>query len=267
MIKNLRSFFPKSKTLGDERKSSLLNFTKRLSIRFRNLILLDTAFRHSSCGKDNNERLEFLGDTVLDLAAAAYLYSTMPDAEEGALSKIKSQVVSEQALSKIALSIGIDECMVLGKGEESSGGRAKKALLADALEAVIGAYYLDCGFDSAYKFVISLIGDELQNIREDKHSYKDYKTLLQEYCQKKYHQCPVYELTKKSGPEHDKTFWVRVLVAGAEKALGSGKNKKEAEQNAARSGYEQLTDLGEAPEPTSRENRRNNGNNRRNRTK
>jgi len=187
----------------------------------------------------NNERLEFLGDTVLGLSIASYLYKTMPEKTEGELSKIKSVVVSEMTLSQLALAIGIDSLLVLGKGEEFSGGRQKKAILADALEAVIGAVYMDSGYVPAEKFVLSLMIPEIIKVKENRH-LRDYKTILQEYSQKKFKHYPEYILVKKTGPDHDRTFWVSVQVNGQTYGPEKGKNKKEAEQASAKIASEQL---------------------------
>lgn len=157
----------------------------------------------------------------------------MMDNPEGDLAKIKSNVVSEQTLAPIAKNkMHIDKYLVLGKGEELSGGREKKAILADAVEAVIGALYLDSGYDAAEKLVLELIVPEIRKVQQDKGS-KDWKSLLQEFYQKKYKSCPTYELVKKSGPDHDRTFWVTVHLGDVAYGPEKGKNKKEAEQTAA----------------------------------
>ncbi|MGL4981874.1 MAG: ribonuclease III [Treponemataceae bacterium] len=225
-------------TLSGQRKHLLISFQKKIGLCFKNLSLLNLAFHHRSFSNEttaekiNNEKLEFLGDAVLGMVAAAYLYETMSDKAEGDLAKIKSFVVCETALSQYALKIGVDACLILGKGEELSGGRTKKAILADALEAIIGAVYLDAGYKEAQQFVLSFIVPEVEKVLENRHSL-DYKTMLQEFCQKKYKICPVYELVKKSGPEHDHTFWVVIRVVDKDFGPASGKNKKEAEQAAA----------------------------------
>jgi ribonuclease-3 len=239
MLKKPGFLFSKNAKISPERKGILLRFTKTLSIKFNNLYLLDLAFHHRSVsneqveGRENNERLEFLGDSVLGMVVATHVYESLQDRAEGELSKIKSVVVSEAVLSKIALEIGIDRCLVLGKGEELSGGRKKKAILADALEAVIGAYYEDSGYSAAEKLVLKLIAPEVVKVRENR-AIQDFKSLLQEYYQKKYKKCPVYELVKKTGPEHDRTFFISVKMGGAVYGPEMGKNKKEAEQAAAR---------------------------------
>jgi ribonuclease-3 len=247
MLNAVRGFLPKKETLSRERKAQLVSFSKRLSLRFNNFSVLDMAFHHRSFSNENhvggirynNERLEFLGDTVLGLSVAAFLYKTFPEKTEGELSKIKSVVVSEMTLSQIALLSGIDSLLILGKGEELSGGRQKKAILADALEAVIGAVYLDSGYSPADKFVLSLIAPEIAKVHEKRYRH-DYKTLLQEYCQKKFKYYPEYVLIKKTGPDHDRTFVVSVRLSDSEYGPETGKNKKEAEQAAARVACETL---------------------------
>ncbi|MBR1721822.1 MAG: ribonuclease III, partial [Treponema sp.] len=147
--------------------------------------------------------------------------------------------VSEHTLAPIALSIGIDKMLVLGKGEEKSGGRSKRAILADAVEAVIGAYYLDSGYKAAEKLVLSFMIPEIKKVLEDK-GEKDFKTILQEAHQKKYKTCPVYELVKEEGPDHDRTFWIKVHLKNASYGPAEGKSKKEAEQNVAKKAWLEL---------------------------
>lgn len=243
----LKKFFSASKSIPSERKKELIAFCKRLSISFNDLELLDLAFHHRSFSNENtqhrhynNERLEFLGDSVLGMSTASFLYEDMMENPEGDLARIKSIVVSEASLAPIALTLGIDKMLVLGKGEEMSGGRQKKAILADCVEAVIGAYYLDCGYEAAKKLVLSFIIPEIRKVQQDK-GQKDYKTLLQEWFQKKYKAVPVYELVEKIGPDHDRTFRVSVHLKDKVYGPAEGKNKKGAEQNAARLAYEQIT--------------------------
>jgi ribonuclease-3 len=241
--------FQSNGTLSRERKLQLTAFQKRADIRFRSLGLLNLSFTHRSCGNEdpirsqNNERLEFLGDAVLGLVAASCLYESLGERAEGELARIKSYVVSEEVLSELAKELKLDECLLLGKGEEQSGGRGKKAILADATEALFGAYYLDSGFDAAFRFVRGLIEPEIAKVLQNRH-HKDYKTMLQEYAQKYHRSYPAYRLVKKSGPDHDKTFWVSCEVAGAEYGPLSGKNKKEAEQSAAQAAYEAIVAAG-----------------------
>lgn len=175
--------------------------------------------------------------------AATMLYERMGDRPEGELARVKSVIVSEAGLSGLALSINMDSLLILGKGEAASGGRTKKAILADALEALIGALYLDSGYKAAFDFVARLLDAEISSVLENRHK-KDYKTLLQEYCQRCYHSYPLYSLVKRSGPDHDRMFWMEVRVEAVSYGPGAGKNKKDAEQAAAMLAYEALQ-LGE----------------------
>lgn len=232
-----------------ERRSVLAAFQKAAGIKFKDLDLLNLALTHRSCGNEdpsrsqNNERLEFLGDAVLGAIAATRLYELLGTKPEGDLARIKSYVVSENALSEIARSLGIDRNILLGKGEEQSGGREKKAILADAMEAVIGAYYLDEGFEAAGRFVLRLLEPEIQKVLQNRH-LKDYKTILQEYMQKYLRSYPEYKLVRRSGPDHDRTFWMSCAMGGAEYGPVSGKNKKEAEQRAAKAAYDAILEAG-----------------------
>jgi ribonuclease III len=235
--------------LSGERKKTLAEFQKAVGLRFKNLELLNHAFTHRSFfsegsnGHSNNERLEFLGDSVLGLSTADWLFTRLTDKAEGDLARIKSYVVSEECLSEIAFALGIDRFIVMGKGEEHSGGRMKKAIMADALEAVIGAYYIDSDFQHARKFVHRLIVPEIEKVLSRKHK-RDFKTLIQEYAQKNSKAYPRYSLTKKSGPDHDRTFWVSVSVCGQDYPEASGKSKKEAEQSAAKLAYDSIIESG-----------------------
>jgi len=183
--------------------------------------------------KTNNERLEFLGDSILGAVCATLLYQAYKEKAEGELAKIKAVVVSEDILSEIAKELKIDEMLLLGKGEEHSGGRTKKAILADAMEAVIGALYLDSGYKAAFDFVSSCIQPEIDKVTGANY-HKDYKSLLQEYCQRNYHCYPEYVMVKRSGPEHERTFWMEVKINETVYGAGTGRNKKSAEQEAAR---------------------------------
>jgi len=243
--------FGKTKTgsnlfLTQERKSQLKSFEKISKIKFKQLELLNLALTHRSYSneitgqKENNERLEFLGDSVLGIVVSTYLYEILPDRSEGDLAKIKSFVVSEEILSLIARQMTVQDFILVGRGEENSGGREKKALLADALEAIIGALYLDLGFHESQKFILSLLVPEINKVLEDRHK-KDYKTLLQEFVQKVYKTYPKYILLSKTGPDHDKTFTMEVQINSVSKGTGVGKNKKEAEQNAASLAFQELT--------------------------
>ena len=218
------------------RKKDLMAFCKRVDIKFQNLVLLEQAFHHRSSVNEgkaakNNERLEFLGDSVLGMVTAAYLYKKLEN-PEGDLAKIKSAVVSEKALAPVALNFGINKLLIMGHGEEKSGGRQKPAILADCMEAIIGAYYLDSGYKSAEKFVLSFIIPAINEVLED--GLKDFKTLLQEKFQKISKKCPVYEVIEKTGPDRDQTFVINVHLGDKIFGPAKGKNKREAEMLAAK---------------------------------
>ncbi|MDR0561101.1 MAG: ribonuclease III [Spirochaetaceae bacterium] len=226
------------------RKKILIAFQKRLMIKFKNLSLLNLSLMHRSISnesgyKSNNERLEFLGDAILGAITATLLYEKLSDKNEGELAKIKSVVVSEDILSGVARELQIDTLLLLGRGEDLSGGRTKKAILADALEALIGAFYLDSGYKAVYGFVSRFILPEITRVLDNRH-YQDYKSLLQELSQRLNKTYPIYHLLKRSGPEHDRFFWVEVEVNGQAFGPGTGRNKKSAEQAAAKMAYESL---------------------------
>ena len=225
----------KDQLLTDKRKAQLLQFCKTVDIKFKNIELLEQAFHHRSLTNEkkvkNNERLEFLGDSVLGMVTAAYLYSSL-DNPEGDLAKIKSAVVSEKSLAPIALRLGIDSLLEMGKGEEMTGGRTKPAILADCMEAIIGAYYLDSGYKASEKYVLSFIVPEIEKVLAG--GMKDFKTQLQELYQKTSKECPVYELVSKSGPDHDQIFTVCVHLGNKVYGPCHGKTKKAAEQAAAK---------------------------------
>ena len=230
--------------IDPDRKKILSAFIKSAGIKFKNLQLLNLSFTHRSVSnesgfKRNNERLEFLGDSVLGVSAASLLYEKFRDKPEGELAKIKSIVVCEDVLSNIALRLKIDSILILGKGEEISGGRKKKAILADALEALIGAIFLDSGFDQAFSFVSGFLEDEINRAIEGK-NHRDYKSVLQEFAQHNFRTYPAYRLTQRSGPEHERSFMVEVIVNGVSYGPGTGRNKKSAEQEAARIALEIL---------------------------
>lgn len=225
-----------------QRKIALEEFCRRVNIKVKNIELLDQAFHHRSVSNEkahlkNNERLEFLGDSVLGMVTATYLYTTLEN-PEGDLAKIKSAVVSEKALAPVALEIGVDKLLVLGHGEEMTGGRNKPAILADAMEAIIGAYYLDAGYNAAEKYVLSFIIPEVNKVLDG--GMKDFKTLLQEAVQKNMKICPKYELTGKKGPDHDQTFLMCVHIGDKVFGPEAGKSKKDAEQKVAKIAFDSL---------------------------
>jgi len=236
---------PETVVLSKARVQELISFTESVHIRFRSIVLLNLAFSHRSFDNEspldngNNEKLEFLGDSVLGMVISEYLYRNFPEKSEGDLAKMKAHLVSEDTLSSIAISISIPKMLLIGKGEENSGGRSKKAILADAFEAIIGALFIDSGLEAARNFIIDNFADSVQQIVEDKHR-KDYKTLLQEYTQKHLHQYPRYVLVGKSGPDHAKIFSMEVHIGDEIWGPADGCNKKEAEQKAALMAWESI---------------------------
>lgn len=241
--------FSTKTVLTRERKTELQLFEKEAQLRFKSLELLNLAFTHRSYTNEdsahcpNNEKLEFLGDSVLGMVAATYLYELLQDRAEGDLARIKSYVVSEDTLSIAAKELDIPTYILIGKGEELSGGRDKKAILADAMEAIIGALYLDSGFDAARRLVLRIVEPEIVKVLQNRHR-KDYKTILQEYVQKYHKSYPKYLLVKKTGPDHDRTFWISCSIVDVEYGPASGKNKKEAEQNSAKTAYDAIVEAG-----------------------
>ena len=209
--------------------------------RFSDGSLLRNALCHSSYAAEqghghagNNERLEFIGDAFLDAVIGLELYRMLPEEREGTLSKRRAAVVCERSLAAKARELDLGSFLYLGNGEEMTGGRNKDSILADALEAVIGAVVLDGGYPEAERVVLGMLADTVRLALDGK-LFMDYKTELQERIQDRYAKAEIrYELTGESGPDHEKTFTVTVLVNGKPLGTGSGRNKKEAEQNAAR---------------------------------
>lgn len=212
--------------------------------RFRNITLLQNALTHSSFANErwhdslkSNERLEFLGDSILGMVVAEFLYRNYPDRPEGELTRMRADMVCETSLAKVADQIGLGQHMLLGHGEEQGGGRARVSILADAVESVIAASFLDGGMEPARKFIEKFI---LCNVPEQRLRNADYKTALQELVQQKKNQVLSYELTGESGPDHDKHFQVQVLLNGSVIGAGEGTSKKRAEQDAARNALDKL---------------------------
>lgn len=222
--------------------------------RFVNVAFLNEALRHKSyvneqraSGQNHNERLEFLGDAVLSLIVSDYLASRYPELSEGALSQLKAKLVSEAPLAKAARRLDLGARLKLGRGEELSKGREKPSLLADGLEAVIAAVYLDGGLEACRNFTIHVLGEELRQIDElqMKPGGSDHKTRFQEWCQKHHDVLPRYVLARETGPDHQKLFEVEVYLNDAICGLGRGYSKKEAEQQAAQRALEEV-ERGEA---------------------
>lgn len=225
----------------DLRKKQLETLCKQLNISLNNLALLDQALTHTSFAHEaktnpkpgDNERLEFLGDAVLSLSVSSYIYEQFAEMPEGEMTKLRARVVCEQALAKFARTIALGEYLLLGKGEESSGGRNRNSILSDAVEAVIGACYVDNGFAEAKKLALLLAQKEVDEAAFSD-AIDDYKTKFQEVVQKEGSFVISYKLLAEEGPSHDKLFKMAVLVNGEQIATGEGYSKKEAEQMAAK---------------------------------
>ena len=215
-----------------------------IGYRFRNIQLLQNALTHSSYANErwhnsllSNERLEFLGDSVLGMLVAEYLYRNFPNRPEGELTRMRADMVCEQTLAAAANRIGLGEHLLLGHGEERFGGRNRDSILADAMESVIAACFLDGGLDAALQFVQKFI---LVEVPVKKLHNADYKTALQELVQQKKNQVLSYAMVGQSGPDHDKEFVVAVFLNGKAVGKGIGSSKKRAEQDAARVAIERL---------------------------
>ena len=215
-----------------------------IGYRFRNISLLQNALTHSSYANERwhnsllcNERLEFLGDSILGMLVAEYLFRSFPDRPEGELTRMRADMVCEKTLAAAANRIGLGEHLLLGHGEEQGGGRARASILADAMESVIAACFLDGGMDAALKVVQQFI---LVEVPVKKMHNADYKTALQELVQQKKNQALSYVLVGESGPDHDKHFDVEVKLNGNVVGSGSGSSKKRAEQMAAKTAIEKL---------------------------
>jgi ribonuclease-3 len=224
----------------------LSDIQQRIAYQFSNIALLERALTHKSYANENrvpyhNERMEFLGDAVLNLAVSEYLMRTCPDSTEGDLSRLRAAVVSEPALAAIAREIGLGSYILLGRGEEQTGGRDKDSLLANCLEALIASIYLDTGKEAAEAFVIRFFEDIIKKTCTSR-GILDNKTELQELCQERLKQLPEYKVVSETGPDHQKQFEVEVWIKGRLSGRGIGRSKKEAEQRAAKEALEKLTE-------------------------
>lgn len=211
----------------------LKKLEKVVGYKFQNIDILKKALTHKSyaidAGKDqDNERLEFLGDSILATTVVDYLYNKFPDQDEGKLSQIKSQIVSQQNLTRWAKDIRLGDYIFMSKGEEASGGRKRDSLISDALEALIAAIYLDAGFETARKFILRFL------TKQKRLAITDQKSRLQEYIQSKHKTLPEYKVLVESGPDHLKTFETGVYLRKTLLGRGKGHSKKEAEQSAAK---------------------------------
>lgn len=236
--------------ISQARKQQLLEIEKKLGAKFVSYELIDQALTHSSFVNENkrtdlldNERIEFLGDAVLKLIVSDYLFTNYPTKDEGELTKIRAAVVSDQALAEKAKSLNIGDYLLLGNNEKAQGGAQKKSNLANALEAIIASIYLDLGFEEAKKVVINLLKDDIKRASSEGFII-DYKSALQEFCQKNKWGLPEYSVIREIGPKHGRMFEIEVKVKGISYGSGKGKTKKEAEQNAAKIAFTVLKKTG-----------------------
>lgn len=216
-----------------------------IGYRFNNITLLQNALTHSSYANErwhdslkSNERLEFLGDSILGMVVAEHLYKKFPDRPEGELTRMRADMVCETSLASIAEQLELGKHLLLGHGEEQGGGRGRASILADAVESIIAASFLDGGIEAAKGIISRFV---LTNVPVNRLHNEDYKTALQELVQQRKNQVLVYSLTGESGPDHDKKFMVQVTLNGQVVGEGTGTSKKRAEQDAARVAIETLT--------------------------
>ena len=238
-----------SKIVTSEEKKKIKKLEKKIGYSFKNKTLLQRALTHKSSANErrlpsheHNERLEFLGDAVLELAISENIMERFPEYPEGDLSKLRASIVNEWQLSELARHYDIGQYLYLGKGEEQTNGRQKNSLLADAYEAILGAIYLDRGFKKALALVRKHY-DRLLNEATLGSFYKDFKTELQERCQAQFRSIPRYRLIREKGPDHEKVFEVEIVIQNKVYGQGKGRSKKEAEQKAAEQALKRLQDL------------------------
>ena len=232
--------------LTDARKEQLAKLERALGYRFHRTELLNQALTHKSYVHEqrepaqHNERLEFLGDAVLGLVISDYCYGRFAHLAEGELSKLRASLVNDGNLARIARRLEFGTYLLVGRGEEQTGGRTKASLLADTFEAVLAAIYLDTSLTEVYQVVLRCFHEDLHTVLSQ--GFKDYKSELQEYTQEKFGCVPTYNVVRERGPDHDKVFEVEIAIRGQIQGLGTGKSKKEAEQEAARKVLETLNE-------------------------
>lgn len=241
--------------MDEKRRDDLIRLQLLLGYRFDDLSLLDAALHHSSYVNENrqagvldNERMEFLGDAVVQIGISEILYDRFPEHDEGKLSKLRSFLVTEQSLASVARSCLLGEFVLLGRGEDLSGGRDKDSILANSFEAVMGAVFLDRGYVGIRGLLEKIFSPFLENLDDDNNSY-DYKSRLQERSHEVFRTLPSYRVIDMSGPDHDRTFEVEVSLNKDIGARGSGKSKKEAEQHAAKAALEAIEESVAARQP------------------
>lgn len=225
-----------------ELSQAIVALADRIGWSFSDPVMLRRAMAHRSwCsehGEESNERLEFLGDAVLGLVVTGHIYNAYPELPEGDLAKLRASVVNSIVLAEVATELGVGDALLLGKGEDGTGGRSKSSILADALEAVIGAVYLDGGWEPAADLVMRLLKERITSY-SDGPGGSDYKTRLQELVAHRFEQLPTYRV-QGDGPDHAKTFDAIVTVVGVVRGRGTGRSKKQAEQAAAQMAWESL---------------------------
>jgi ribonuclease-3 len=226
--------------LISENKEKLKELERTVGYEFKDTACLLLALTHSSYANEkkaadlkSNERLEFLGDSVLNIIISDYIYRKHPGLPEGEMTKTRAAIVCEASLTKCADRIRLGDYLFLGKGEENTGGRTRPSILSDAFEALIGAIYLDGGIAEAGRFILKFIDDIYPDTGRE-NAFRDYKTMFQEIIQKQGDHRISYRILDEKGPDHDKTFRAQVLVGNAPCGEGTGRSKKEAEQNAAK---------------------------------
>jgi ribonuclease III len=229
-------------------EQELASLENKLGYQFKNIGLLREALQHSSYVNEqrdpdlqDNERLEFLGDAVLDLVITHILMEQFPKTREGDLSRMRATIVNESQLSLVAQRLNLGQHLLLGRGEEQSNGQEKKSILADALEAVIAAVYLDGGLQAGFEVIERQFSEMISHVR-DRLAEEDFKSRLQELVQVQFKRIPDYKIVAESGPDHDKTFEVRLSIGNSLTTHGTGKSKKAAEQAAAEVALEKLKD-------------------------
>jgi len=234
-----------SNGIDSDRLEKIHELERMIDYTFNDIQLLDLSLTHKSfvgsTGEhfDSNERMEFLGDSVLELVINSFLYSNFPRYTEGQLSKLKAVAVSRSTLALCAKAMGLGNFIKFGAGEMATGGSEKPSNLANALEAIIASVYLDGGLESAQKFILKILADKVYELDRDEMK-RDYKTALQEYWQAGSRKPPVYKVVAETGPDHDKRFEVEVRLAGEPYGRGVGRNKKSAEQRAAEEALETI---------------------------
>jgi len=219
----------------------LLQLQQRIGYEFRDKTLLQLALTHRSAAKENNERLEFLGDSLVNHVVAERLFTQFPEAREGQLSRLRAKLVRGSYLAEIANQLDIGSCLILGTGERKGGGRHRSSILADALEALVGAIFLDAGFTAARDTLMVWFADSFQGLTLS--DERDAKTRLQEWLQGRGFDLPTYQLVDVQGADHEQCFFVHCHVAPLqEPVVGQGKSRRQAEQDAAKGTLEQLDD-------------------------